>query len=694
MMEKTMAARVPPVAPTFPHMLHGGDYNPEQWIRTPEVWDEDIRLMKAAGCNSVTLGVFSWVMLEPAEGQFTFDWLDTVMEKVRAGGLQVILATPGGAKPAWLAKKYPETLRVDNAGRRLLWGGRHNHCPTSPIYRKKCQTINRKLAERYGHQPNLILWHVNNEYSGDCHCPLCAAAFRDWLKTRYGGDLDRLNLAWWSTFWSHAITDWEQIDPPGPLGETQVHGQNLDWQRFVTAQTVECFKAESAPLRDLSPRVPITTNLMMFYSGLDYYKLAQAGDVVSWDSYPSYHDRKDDWIEAVRVSFVHNQRRAMKKKPFLLMECSPGVQNYKPVNKLKRPGLHAVEAMQAVAHGSDSVLYFQWRKSRGGIEKFHGAVVDHFPTPEARMFREVSDLGKTLGKLDDIVGTTTHAQVAIVFDYENRWAIDDALGPRNIGKDYPETCVDHYRPFWSAGIDVDVIAADAPFDGYSLVIAPMLYMIKPGVAEAIERFVSAGGTFVTTYMSGIADESDLCFQNGFPGPLRRLAGVWAEEIDAIYDEERVKVVASENNHSGLSGTYEACAYCDLLHADTARVLAAYGSEFYAGRPAVTVNTVGKGKFYYIGSRNDVRFHADFTHHLIAALALRRPFPGDLPDGVMAVKRTDGSREYVFLLNFTNQDHPIHIGEVSRRDFLTGKALRGNIDLKAYSFRIIAAAGSS
>jgi beta-galactosidase len=683
-----MPNRFPPVAKTFPHLLHGGDYNPEQWIRTPQVWDEDLRLMCDAGCNTVTLGVFSWAMLEPAEGQFNFGWLDTVMAKVQAAGLQVIMATPGGAKPAWMAKAYPETLRVDSSGRLQLWGGRHNHCTTSPVFREKCQIINRKLAERYGKQPNLILWHVNNEYSGDCHCPLCAEAFRGWLKDRYVGDLDRLNHAWWSTFWSHSITDWEQIDPPSPIGETQVHGQNLDWLRFVTQQTIACFRAESAPLRSLTPNVPITANLMMFYSGLDYYKLAEACDVVCWDSYPSYHDRADDWLEAVRISFVHNQRRAMKKKPFLLMECSPGVQNYKPVNKLKRPGLHAVEAMQAVAHGSDSVLYFQWRKSRGGIEKFHGAVVDHFPTAEARMYREVAELGKTLGQLDGVIGTTTRADVAIVFDYENRWAIDDALGPRNIGKDYPESCVAHYRPFWSAGIDVDVIASDASFDGYRLVIAPMLYMIRPGVAEAIQRFVEAGGTFVTTYMSGIANESDLCFQNGFPGPLRTLAGVWAEETDAIYDEEHVDIVATAGNSAGLSGTYHAHAYCDLLRIDTAEVLAAYGSEFYAGRPAVTVNRVGKGRFYYLGSRNDVRFHADFYRQLLSTLVLRRPFVADLPDGVTAATRTDGTQQYVFLMNFTNRDHQIDLGKTPRTDRLTGAGVKGPITLSAYSFRIV------
>jgi beta-galactosidase len=645
--------------------------------------------MRAAHCNTVTLGVFSWAKLEPAEGRFDFSWLDTVIQKVTTAGIQIILATPGGAKPAWLANAYPETLRVDNTGRRALWGGRHNHCMTSPVYREKCRIINTWLAQRYGKQQNLILWHVNNEYNGECHCPLCAQAFRLWLRERYHNNLDALNQAWWSTFWSHSVTEWEQIAPPSPLGEHQVHGHNIDWLRFTTDQTVNCFKAESAPLRQITPHIPVTTNLMGFYSGVNYEKLAEACDIVCWDSYPSLHNRKDDWIEAMRVSFLHNQRRAMKHKPFLLMECSPGVQNYKPVNKLKRPGLHAVETLQAIAHGSDSVLYFQWRKSRGGVEKFHGAVVDHFPTEQARMFQEVSALGDTLTKLDPIVGTTTRADVAIIFDYENRWAFDDALGPRNIGKDYPETCASHYQPFWSAGINVDVIPEDAPLDRYRLVIAPMLYMIRPGVAEAIQRFVASGGTFVATYMSGIANESDLCFLNGFPGPLRELAGVWAEEIDCIYDDEHVHIIAADGNPAGLTGTYQARAYCELLRAEGATVLATYGSEFYAGRPAATVNHIGKGSFYYLASRNDTRFHADFYKQLIHSLNLPRPLGIDLPDGVTAATRTDGQREFLFILNFTQHPYEIHPATGKWFDFFTGRAVADILPLPGYGTRVLA-----
>ena len=684
-----MPLRFSPVDPRFPHLLHGGDYNPEQWLATPKVWDEDMRLMREAHCNCVSLGIFSWVKLEPEEGRFEFAWMDTILDKLHANGIRVNLATPTGAKPAWLAANYPETLRVDARGRRQLWGFRHNHCLTSPVYREKSQTINARLAERYGQHPALALWHVNNEYSGDCHCELCQEAFRQWLRQRYHDDLDALNHAWWSTFWSHTITDWQQINPPSPIGETKVHGHNLDWKRFVTDQTIDYFRAESAPLRERTPEVPLTTNFMGWdFTELDYYKFARELDMVCWDSYPTNHDRSGDYAEAIRTSFLHHQRRAMLGKPFLLMESTPGIINYRPVAKLKRPGLLLAESLQAVAHGSDSILYFQWRKSRGGAEKFHGAVVDHFPTTQTRTFQEVAEVGRALASLDDIVGTTHRAEVAIIYDYENLWAINDAAGPRIEGKDYPQTCCDQYAPFWSAGVSVDVIPEDAGFDGYKLLIAPMLYMIRPGVAERIERFVENGGTFVTTYFSGVADENDLCFRNGFPGPLRELMGVWAEELDALYDDESVPVIPSNAKGEGLAGEYTASALCELIHAEAATVLATYGGEFYAGRPALTVNERGRGRAYYIASRNDARFTRDFYRRLIDRLELRCALGVDLAEGVTADVRGDGEREVIFVTSFCREPRPVDLGDVRFRDRITGRELSGVVEIKPYGVLVL------
>jgi beta-galactosidase len=628
------------------------------------------------------------VSIEPEPGRYSFGWLDRVMEKLGNAGMQVIMATPGGAKPAWVAQMYPETLRVDSHRRRQLWGGRHNHCFTSPAYRELCQTINSKLADRYKEHPTLVLWHVNNEYNGECHCDLCQQAFRAWLKLRYHDSLEALNDSWWSRFWSHTITDWSQVESPSPIGELKVHGHNLDWKRFVTHQTIDFFRTESAPLRELTPNVPLTTNFMGSFAGLDYYEFAKHVDVVSWDNYPQYHDRPTDWLNAVWVSFLHNQRRTMKGRPHLVMECAPSAVHNHPVNKLKRPGVMLVDGLQDIAFGADSVQYFQWRKSRGGNEKFHGAVISHDGRDDTRVFREISQLGAALAKLDDIVGTTTRAEVAFVYDYQNRWALEDADGPRNEGKDYQPMAREHYRTFWSAGVAVNVIDSIASFEGYRLIVAPMLYMIRPTVAERIERFVEGGGTFVTTYMSGIVDENDLCFSSGAPGPLQRVLGLRVEETDVLYDNESVPVISPRGNKSGLKGQYRGGTYCDRIHLETAKAQAAYGAEFYRGEPAVTVNFFGKGRAYYLATRCEPKFHTDFYRHLIDTLHLRRALGHDLPEGVTATIRTDGRREFVFVIGFNRKPVTINLGTGQYDDLLSGKRVRDTIRLGAYGALVL------
>ena len=432
-----------PINEKCPHFLHGGDYNPDQWMNVPGIWEEDMRLMKLANCNAMSVGIFAWAVLEPEEGRFEFGWLDRIMDMIAENGGYVVLATPSGARPAWLAQKYPEVLRVQANRQRILFGGRQNHCFTSPVYREKCSIINRKLAERYKDHPALLVWHVSNEYSGECHCELCQKAFREWLKRKYDNDLDKLNEQWWTSFWSHTYTDWEQIQSPAPHGESRVHGHNLDWKRFVTDQTVDFIKNEIAPLKEITPNIPVTTNLMGTYPGLDYWKIAPVLDVISWDIYPTWHSPQNDAELACRIGFLHDLNRSFKGgKPFMLMESTPSITNWHPVAKLKRPGMHLLASMQAVAHGSDTVQYFQWRKSRGSNEKFHGAVVDHCGHENTRVFRDVAEVGSVLKKLDPVIGTTVNAEVAVIYDWENNWAIEDAEGPRKDKKNYQQTCMD------------------------------------------------------------------------------------------------------------------------------------------------------------------------------------------------------------------------------------------------------------
>lgn len=678
------------VSEKIPKILHGADYFPEQWLHQPEILDEDIRLMKLAKCNVMSIGMFAWSKLEPEEGVFTFDWLDSVLDKFADNGIYVFLATPSGARPAWMSEKYPEVLRVGSNGIRNLQGGRHNHCFTSPIYREKVAIMNQRLADKYANHPAVIGWHISNEYGGECHCDYCQDAFRAWVQEKYK-TLDNLNQAWWATFWSHTYTNWAQIESPVPRGETMVHGLNLDWKRFVTDQTIDFYKHEIKPLKQANPDIPAFTNFMEIkeFEGLNYAKFAKELDFVSWDSYPTWHDEQDGSDLAAWIGMNHDMFRSLKGgQPFLLMESSPSATNWQPISKLKRPGMHALSSLQAVAHGSDSVQYFQWRKSRGSSEKFHGAVVDHVGHDRTRVFKEVAEVGTTLEGLEEVVGTTVDAEVAIILDTENRWAVKDAQGPRNIGIDYEKTVGQHYKAFWEQGVPVDVIDMDSDLSKYKLVVAPMLYMVRQGVGEKIEKFVEQGGTLVTTYWSGIVDENDLVFSGGFPGPLRKTLGIWSEEIDGLHDGQTNLIEMVDSNKLGLANEYVAHELCDIIHLENAEALAYYKEDFYAGNPALTVNHFGEGKAYYIASRNKGKFHSDFYTKLVEETGVRRVLEVELPEGVTAQSRTDGEYDYVYLFNFSEDVKNLELVDSEYTNLLEGTVVSDEIELPAFGVRLL------
>ena len=678
-----------PFSPKVGGVLHGADYNPEQWENDPAVFDRDIAMMGEANCNVMSVGIFSWAKLEPQEDVFDFAWLDNIIDKLWAAKIHVWLATPSAARPAWMSQKYPQVLRVGRDRVPALHGGRHNHCMTSPVYRAKTLKINTLLAERYSDHPAVLGWHISNEYGGECHCDLCQEKFREWLQARYK-TLEALNHAWWSTFWSHTYSDWSQIESPSPQGEVSIHGLNLDWRRFNTAQVTDFCRHEIAPLRAVNADLPVTTNFMEYFYDYDYWQLSQPLDFISWDSYPMWHRDKDETTLACYTAMYHDMMRSLKGgRPFVLMESTPGTTNWQPTSKLKKPGMHILSSLQAVAHGADAVQYFQWRKSRGSVEKFHGAIIDHVGHLDTRTGREVTALGDMLKRLPGVAGCRTEAKVAIIFDQQNRWALDDAAGPRNKGMEYENTVNEHYRPFWEQGVAVDVIDADGDLSGYALVIAPMLYMVREGFAERAEAFVAAGGHLVTTYWTGVVNETDLCYLGGFPGPLRKLLGIWAEEIDCLDDHERNQVQGLAGNEAGLQGPYQARHLCELIHTETAKPLATYRDDFYAGRPAVTVNHFGNGKAWHLASRNDLAFQRDFFGSLIQELALPRAIDCDFPPAVVATARSDGETRYVFVQNFSAQQQTLHLPQ-GYADALSGSQLSGPLALMPWDCRILTA----
>ena len=654
----------------LPFLGHGGDYNPDQWLDRPDILKEDIRMMKLAGCNLMSVGIFSWSALEPEEGRFDFEWLENVLDTLHENGISVFLATPSGARPAWLSEKYPEVLRVRPDGQRNFHGNRHNHCYTSPVYRRLVQRINRALAERFGHHPAVVGWHISNEYSGDCHCELCQAAFRDFLKDRYG-TLDRLNHAWWTGFWSKTYTDWSQLRGPSSVGEGAVHGLNLAWKRFMTQQTADFIRNEAVPIRELTPDLPITTNLMMLFDDLDYFELVKELDFVSFDNYPEWGNRDEAWTATISA-FNYDWMRSLKQKPFALMESTPSQVNWHEVCKLKRPGMHLLSSLQAVAHGANTVQYFQWRKSRGAAEKFHGAVVGHAGHEHTRTFRDVQSVGEALQKLADVRGTMPEVKVALVYDVQNRWGLTYCQGPRR-DKKYMETLLEHYRALKRLGLQVDIIDETRDITPYQLVVAPMLYMLRPGFAEKLDAFVSGGGTLVCSCFTGRVDEDDLCFLGGFPGPLRDTLGIWVEETDALYDDEN-NGIRMEDRREYACGTM-----CDLIHAETAEVLGTYTRDFYAGEPCITVNRRGNGAAYYIASRPDSAFLDDFYRRISAETGL---VISEYPTGVQAVRRGD----CLFAMNFS--DKTVQVEVPRGTDALTNETVDGKIELTVNGVRVI------
>lgn len=631
-------------------ILHGSDYNPDQWLDRPDILEKDIELMKKAKMTSMSLGIFSWSAYEPTEGEFHMDWLKDIMDKLYENGIYTILATPSGARPAWLDEKYPECMRVGADDHRAHHGVRHNHCMSSPKFREKTGIIINKIIDTVGKHPGLAMWHLSNEFGGECFCPLCKKKFQDYLANKFDNDINKLNKAWWTGFWSHTYNDFSQIEPPYLNGEFSVMGLNLEWKRFTTWNTTDYMKSEIDIIRKRTPNIPITTNFMQLFPGLDYRVMAKELDVISWDSYPVFHNNYETMADTMaHNSFDHAVMRSLKKnQPFMLMECAPGLVNWHEYNKLKRPGVHKLFSAQAVACGSDTVQYFQWRKSRGSFEQYHGAVVDHLGTDDTRVFKEVAEVGAMLDSLSNVKGTIVKPKAALIFDWDNMWAIDNMRGLSDKTKNYAKTCIQIYHEFLKLGIDMNVVASDDNLDGYNVVIAPMLYMLRPGASDNLKAFVKRGGQLMATYLTGYVDDNTLCYLGGFPGDgLSELFGVISEEIDTYYDSDENSATFTDGHKAIIHD------YAEILRVSDTDILAKYDKDFYAGTPAITCKNFGKGKAYYVGARIDMDSMSGLFKTMLKETNTTYL---TLPAGIEYHKREDESGKAIeFYLNVTENE---------------------------------------
>lgn len=630
-------------------LLHGGDYNPEQWLDRPDILEKDVEMLVESGCNTVSLGIFSWSVLEPEEGVFRLDWLEEIVDRLYAMGISTILATPSGARPKWMADQYPEVLRVDESRHRNFFGGRHNHCYTSPVYREKVAIINKKLAERLGNHPGVILWHISNEYGGECHCPLCQKAFQNWLREKYG-TIEELNRRWYTAFWSHTYQSFDQVESPSSRGENALHALNLDWKRFVTHQTADFIHHEVEAVRAGGSNLPVTANLMHYFDGLDYFKLAKELDIVSWDTYPTWH--KEPVIETgYDNGMCHDLMRSLKGRPFFQMESCPSSTNWQSVSKLKRPGILFLQSMQAIAHGGEGSMYFQIRQSRGSSEKFHGAVIDHYGGTDTRVFREVCRIGQTLKEISPMAGSRVESPVAILYDWDSQWAMEDSQGPRNKGLHLLEVQQKFYGAFRRLGLNVDLVDMDCDIEKYRVLALPMCYMFKEGFSEKVRAFVEKGGILINTYWSGIADDTDLCYLGGTPHGLMDVLGARSMEIDGLYDWEENELVPEPGNELGLNRTYRCKYLCDLLELRGAKAVMTYGSDFYQGYPALTVNAYGKGFAWYVAADGEKEFYQDFIRLLMEQYHICGPVSGSIPENLEVTTRETDDTRYVIYQNF-------------------------------------------
>ncbi|WP_406718897.1 beta-galactosidase [Streptomyces althioticus] len=649
-----------PDGDTAPRLLFGADYNPEQWPRS--VWEEDVRLMREAGVNVVSVGIFSWARLQPTEDTWDFGWLDDVLDLLHEGGVGVDLATATASPPPWLTTAHPEVLPVTATGETLWPGARQHWRPTSPVFRRYALDLVRKIAERYRDHPALVAWHVSNElgchnvydYSDDA-----ARAFREWLRERYR-TLDALNDAWGTAFWSQRYSAWEQILPPRLAASHPNPTQQLDFKRFSSDALKDHLRAERDLLREITPDVPVTTNFMVMGNtkGMDYADWAEEIDFVSNDHYvhPGPQDRDELSFSANLTSGISGGR------PWFLMEHSTSAVNWQPVNVAKRPGELARDSLLHVAHGADAVCFFQWRQSAAGAEKYHSAMVPHAGA-DSDLFRAVAELGATLGKLAPVAGSEREpAKVGIVYDWDSWWASEQDSHPTALLR-YRQEALDWYSALLRLGIRADLVTTRSDLQRHQVLIAPVLHVVPADLAKTLTRYTEQGGHLITTYFSGVVDEHDHVWLGGYPGALRDLLGITVEEFAPLLAGDSVEL------DDATTGTL----WTDRITvtADETEVLVRYRTGEQAGRPAVTRRPSGRGTAAYVSTRLGVDGLASLLPRLLEPAGVESELPAGARGSVEPVVRRGPGGRFLFLVNRTDGTVPV--------PGLDGEVLLGSAD---------------
>ncbi|MDQ0933059.1 beta-galactosidase [Streptomyces turgidiscabies] len=641
-------------------ILFGGDYNPEQWPE--ETWHEDVRLMKAAGVNSVTLGVFSWAKIEPRPGAREFGWLDRLMDLMHDNGIGVVLATPTSSPPPWMGRLHPETLPVAEDGRTEWWGGRQHFSHSSATYRRYAAAITEDLAARYGGHPALTMWHINNEYCTYDWGDESAAAFRRWLQNRYG-TLDAVNEAWGTAFWSQGYGDWYEILPPRLAHYMRNPTQVLDFKRFTSDALLECYLAERDIVRRHTPHIPVTTNFMPMWVGQDAWRWAEEEDVVSVDIYAD----PDDPFGAQQGALVQDMTRSQARGPWMLMEQATGSVNWRAVNRAKPRGLNRLWSLQAVSRGADAVCYFQWRQSRQGAEKFHSGMVSH-AGEHGRTFQEVKQLGAELAAIsEEVTGSHVPHDIAVLHDWHAWWG-GAQEGRLSSAVEYPQVVGAWHKALWEANLPTDFAHPEHDLSAYRLVVVPQLYLLTDAAIDNLLAYVRDGGTLVCGFLTGVADEDDRVRPGGMDARLRGLFGLRTlHEWWPLAPGESVEV-------DGFQGHL----WSEELEADDADEVTPYKGGELDGFPAV----LRKGRAWYLSTLPEPDALRDLLTRIGADAGIR-PVLDALPAGVEAVRRG----ELLFVLNHGTEPVTVPVPGV-HRDLLTGATVSDEVSLGRYGVAVL------
>ncbi|MFI6019003.1 beta-galactosidase [Streptomyces sp. NPDC051287] len=645
---------------SVPGIVYGGDYNPEQWPE--EVWAEDVRLMREAGVNMVSVGIFSWALLEPSEGVLDFSRTDRILGLLHENGIAVDLATPTAAPPAWFFRAHPQALPVDRDGRTLSYGSRQTFCPSSPAYRAASLKITAALAERYASHPAVTMWHVHNEYgchNAACYCDTSAESFRRWLRARYGDDLAALNHAWGTAFWSQWYYAWDEILPPRATGAVPNPTHQLDWRRFCSDELLSLYTAERDVLREAAPAIPATTNFMVMHNfdALDYWRWAPELDVVANDHYLMSADPESQ----IDVALSGDVMRSLAGGPWLLMEHSTGAVNWQPVNRAKTPGELRRNALAHVAHGADGICYFQWRAAKAGAEQWHSAMLPHAGT-DSRIWQDVVRLGADLRALAEVRGSGGTAEVAVVWDWDARWALEFPSQPSGELR-FQDLVRAWYEPLWRAGVAVDFVRPDADLSAYRAVLVPSLYLVDDAGAANLTAFAEAGGTLAVGFHSGMVDENSHVRLGGYPGAFREVLGVRTDELFPLLPGERV----------ALGGGGTGSLWSERVRPAGAEVVTSYADGPLAGVPAVTRHAYGAGSAWYLATLPDAETLAGLLGRIReeAGVAAGRA----APQGVEVVVRRGADADFVFVIDHAGAGAEVSVAAGSV-ELLSGKPVDG------------------